>query len=554
MGEISKIPYKYFHNPLIKNDKQDRVMQSIQSDKRFFGSTFQPSLPILFMLTAGLLLFTTSCDTHGQTVHSDTEYGVVNFTTTCSESAQEKFEAGLAHLHHMMYTHARSHFQQAADEDSECAMAYWGIAMTAFQPLWAPSSDEDLKLGKESSAKARAIGTEDRREQHFIDAVNAFFTDPVPSADDRSKDHQARIKNWLEAQKEIHEQNPDDVEAAAFYALSEIAYAMTQFSPHTERDFTREIRSGELMREKLEDYPEHPGLFHYLIHAYDSSELAHLAEDVALQYDQLAPDTPHALHMPSHIFVRLGHWENTAKWNERSAEAALQNPYNGLTSLHYPHALDYVMYAYLQLEDYTRASHTLERILEIEAAQPHFGSAYGIAAPQARYLMEQGLWEEASRLTPNHPAAVEWDNYPAASALFHYARGMGAAKTGNLGQAADESQAIKDAVNRLQESGDIYWSHMTEPLAMAIDAWILFEHGDTGEALSLIERAAAQEESMDKHPISPGETFPVRELHAEMLLLSGNAEGAHTAFQKALERTPNRLNALNGAEESLASM
>ncbi len=512
---------------------------------------YQLPHPILMIFTA-VLLFTLSCDTHGQTTHATSEYGVVNFTTTCSDEAQVRFEKGLAHLHHMMYSHARSHFREAAEADETCAMAHWGVAMTAFQPLWAPSSDEDLKLGKESAAKALSIGSDDARENNFIRAVNAFFADPDPPAADRPGDHEKRVRNWLDAQREIYDENPDDVEAAAFYALSEIAYAMTQFSPHTERDFTRERKAGGLMDQMLDQYPEHPGLFHYLIHAYDSPSLAHLAEEAARKYDQLAPDTPHALHMPSHIFVRLGLWEDTADWNERSAEAALQHPYNGLTSLHYPHALDYVMYAYLQMGEYGQASNTLERILEIEAAQPHFGSAYGIAAPQARYLMEQGLWEDAANLEANQPEAVNWENFPAASALFHYARGIGAARTGDAEQARAESEQIKRAVERLRESGDIYWLNMTEPLAMAIDAWILYEQGDSRAALELIDQAARQEEAMDKHPITPGEIYPVRELQAEMLLLNGQSEEARVAYEKSLERTPNRLNAVRGVEDALA--
>ncbi len=503
-------------------------------------------------ITLLIIIFLISCvDRHEMAEH---QHGVVSFEISCNDTAQQEFELGLAHLHHMMYSQAQPRFTAAAEADPDCAMAHWGIAMTSFQPLWAPTSDDDLVRGKESVQAALEIGAPTEREQAFISNVQSFFADPEPAADNRSADHQKRLRNWMESSRELHESLPENVEAAAFYALSEISYAMTYFSPHIERNFDRELRAGALMEKFLEDYPEHPGLFHYLIHAYDSSHLAHKAEEVARQYDQLAPNTPHALHMPSHIFVRLGHWKDTADWNERSAEAALQNPFNGLTSLHYPHALDYMMAAYLQLEEYEKAAETLERVQAIEAAQPHFASAYGIAAAQARYVMEQHKWEEAASLQPNYPEAVNWDSYLGASALFNYARGIGASRSGNLDQAETERKKISEAVQIMRDEGNVYWAYMTEALGDAVEAWILYEQGETYDALTLISEAADLEESMDKHPISPGEVFPVRELHAEMLYMEGQIEEARAAYKKSLERTPERKNALRGLEEAVAGL
>ena len=483
-------------------------------------------------------------------------HGEVDFPTSCSDEAQESIEAGLGHLHHMMYAQARPHFQEAAQVDDECAMAHWGIAMTAFQPLWAPSSEEDMATGKEAVETALRIGAPTEREQAYIAAVDAYFSDPDPPAKDRPADNQARIKAWKSAQREVHQAYPDDVDAAAFYALGEVAYAMTLFSPDEERDYTREILAGELLEDYFEHHPEHPGLFHYLIHAYDSTELAPRGLEVARQYDQLAPNVPHALHMPSHIFVRLGLWEETIDWNIRSAQAAKDQPLNGAHSMHYPHALDYMMYGYLQLGDEERAQETLEAILEIEQAQHHFAAAYGIAAPQARYHLERHQWEEAAQLQSRNPAAVDWDEFPAADALFHYARGIGAARSGDLEQAQSEADRIDELVQTLREQGDNYWASMTDALSQAVNAWITYERGDTEEALSQIRDAADLEEAMDKHPITPGEVFPVRELHAEMLLLEGLADEAKVAFEHSLERTPNRRNAIAGverADEAVAS-
>ncbi len=477
------------------------------------------------------------------------QHGEVDFPVSCDEEAQEMIELGLAHLHHMMYDQARPHFEAAVQADSECAMAHWGVAMTCFQPLWAPSSDDDMELGKTSVQKALEIGAPTERERGYLGAVEAFFSDPDPPAADRPADFEARVKAWKSAQRQLHEADPDDVDAGAFYALSEVAYAMTQFSPDTERDYSREILAGELLEDYFETHQEHPGLFHYLIHAYDSSELAPRALEVAREYDQLAPDVPHALHMPSHIFVRLGKWEETIDWNVRSAEAALENPFNGMTSLHYPHALDYMMYGYLQIGDEESARQTLEAVRQIEQAQPHFGSAYGIAAPQARYYLEQQRWEEAASLESNHPDAVQWEDYPAAAALFHYARGIGAARSDDLDGADAEVERIEELVHSLDEAGNRYWSSMTDALGQAVAAWVTYARGDVEEALTMMSDAADQEDAMDKHPITPGEVLPVRELYAEMLLLEGRTDEARAALEDSLQRTPNRRNALDGMSQ-----
>ncbi len=486
--------------------------------------------------------------------HEHHEHGKVDFSITGNAEAQRKFEAGLTMLHHMMYEQARAHFKAAAEADPDCAMAHWGIAMASFQPLWHPTDDAGLQRGKAAVETARQIGAPTQRERDYIAAVETFFTDPDPPRADRPSDHEARVKAWKQAQRELHEAYPEDVDAAAFYALAEVCYAMTQFSPDEPRDFTRERRAGALLEGYLDDHPEHPGLFHYIIHAYDSTELAPRAEEVASEYDQLAPEVPHALHMPSHIFVRLGNWEQTAEWNERSAEAALRYPVNGKTSLHYPHALDYMMYAYLQLDRPEQAKRTLEHVEALERVEPSYASAYGMAAARARYYLEQQKWAEAAELEPGVPDALAWENYPGAEALIHYARGLGASRSGDLDAADAEREKIEAAAQALRDEGDAYWAIMTEALAGAVDAWVLYERGRTQEAIDRMAESAELEESMDKHPITPGEILPVRELHAELLLRDGLEAEAIEAFETSLERTPKRRNALAGIERAKASI
>ena len=304
----------------------------------------------------------------------------------------------------------------------------------------------------------------------------------------------------------------------------------------------------------LEEYPEHPGLYHYLLHAYDSSKLAHKAADVAREYDKLAPDAVHAQHMPSHIFVRLGHWEETAEWDESAAAAALREMEDDLhATAHYVHSLDYMMYAYLQMNDKEKARATLERVQEVEEMWAAPFAAYNSAALQARYYLEQQMWEDAAKLEPGKPAFLDWEEFPAAEAIFYYARGLGAARSGDIEQAETERHEIRKRVETLRAADDAYWTYMTEALEKAVEAWILYEQGETEEALSLMSDAADLEDSMDKHPTTPGEVLPVRELYADLLLKEERFAEARKAFEASLERTPNRRNALAGlklAEDS----
>jgi tetratricopeptide (TPR) repeat protein len=476
--------------------------------------------------------------------HDEHRLGHVEFPVSCNEAAQSRIQTGLAQLHHMMYEHARKDFEAAASADPRCAMAQWGMAMTRFQPLWHPTRPGDLEAGREAVERAATLDPATPREAGYVSAVQAFFRDPGPADRDRASDHQARVRAWMEAQRALHEAHPRDPDAAAFYALAEVSYAMTRVSPHESRDYTRERRAGALLERYLARHPQHPGLHHYLIHAYDSPTLAPQAREVAERYDQLAPETTHALHMPSHIFVRLGQWKETASLNERSAEAARQHPVNGMVSLHYPHALDYMMYAYLQMGRDADARRTLERVEAIERAEPAFAAAYGIAAARARYYLERRDWEGAAAMDPARPAALSWQDHPGAQVLVHYARGIGAARSGDLDRADAERRHMETLVTRLRDEGNAYWAYMSEALGQAVEAWTLYERGQAGRGLALMGKAADLEDSMDKHPITPGEALPVRELYGELLLRENRQAEARAAFEASLERTPNRRNAL----------
>jgi len=463
------------------------------------------------------------------------DLGTVDFETSCSSEVASDFERGLALLHHMMYEQAEEVFDTVADDDPSCAMAYWGMAMTQLHPLWAPPSGQDIQKGREAvrEAKAREVPTE--RERAYIDAIAAYFEE----ASERS--HPERLSALENAQGQIHEAYPEDVDAGAFYALSHLATA-----PPDDKDFTHQRRAGALLEKLHEEHPEHPGLFHYTIHAYDNPALAERAVDIARGYDKLAPNVPHALHMPSHIFVRLGIWEEVIDWNRRSAEAALEQPVAGSTSMHHAHALDYLMYAYLQQGQDQSAREVLDEISAVDNYQDHFGAAYSLAAVPARYALERGAWAEAARLSTRIQDAFPWEKYPQYEAITYFARGLGAARSGDLDTARETIDTLDDLHEQTTEAGENYWAVHVDVKRKTIAAWITYADGQHGEAVDLMREAAELEDSVDKHPVTPGAVRPAREMLGDMLVLLERPEDAIEAYQAALEGAPNRFNSLYG--------
>lgn len=473
-----------------------------------------------------------------QTARSQ-EYGEVEFPISCSVDAQEAFDDGLALLHHMMYEQAAEHFEAGIEADPSCAMAQWGIAMTQLRPLWAPPTETEFKRGKHAIEKARSLEGATDRERSHIDALSAYYTTAETTT------HREGVQNWETAQRALHEAFPDDVDAAAFWALSHLATA-----PPDDKTYARQKRAGAVLEELLRDAPRHPGAFHYLIHAYDNPELAEDAIEVARGYDKLAPDVPHALHMPSHVFVRLGMWSDVIDWNRRSAEAALRHSPEDYTSLHHVHALDYMVYAAIQRGQDQKAKEVLQEVLNIEHYQPHPASAYGIAAAQTRAVLERGQWEKASELPLRVHEAYPWDNFPEHEAITHWARGLGAARSGNLDGARTAVQALRDLEQKTVEKGEDYWASLVEVRRMTVSAWIALEEGDEDRALTLMQEAANLEDSVDKHPITPGEALPARELLGDMLLAVNRPKQALDAYRAALAVSPNRFNSLYGAGQA----
>ncbi len=467
---------------------------------------------------------------------ADHDHGVVEFQTTCGPMAQMKFEHGLGMLHHMMYEQAHDIFREATDADPNCAMAYWGIAMTQLNPLWAPPGEQQFEKGWQAIRKAASVGDPSTREHDHIRALKAYYETT------RESGYRQGLKTWEQSLEELFRTYPDDVDAGAFYGLSLLATA-----PPDDDTYSNQRKAGALLEELFDYAPEHPGLFHYIIHAYDNPVLAEKAVDIAHAYDKLAPDVPHALHMPSHIFVRIGSWPETIDWNRRSADAALRQPVGEYTSMHHAHALDYMMYAYLQKGLDDKAAQVLDELLSVDNYQPHFGAAYGVAAGHARYYLERRKWKEAAQLDPRIHSDYPWDDFPQYEAISYWARGMGAARTGDLESALDAVNTLKDLHQQTLDNGEDYWALLVNVQRKTVEAWIAHEEGHSEPALNLMREAADLEDSVDKHPVTPSDVLPARELLGDMLLIHEKPEKAIKAYEKALEISPNRFNSLYGA-------
>jgi len=509
----------------MKGNKWFRIFTSMNLAKTIF--------PILFLIYALSLGVTLG---FAQQHSTESSLGQVNFPISCSAAAQSKFNRGLALLHHMMYAQAEKEFKALSEFEPDCPMAYWGIAMTLFHPLWAQPSEAELRRGWAAVEKAQELKPPTERERSYVAAVAAFYKDW------KTIDHGKRIAAWEAAQEKIYQANPDDIDAGAFYALAHLATA-----PKGDKTFKHQQEAGALLEELQTKASEHPGLFHYIIHAYDNPMLASRAVEMARAYDKLAPDVPHALHMPSHIFVRLGLWADSIDWNVRSAAAAKRHSIGGMTSLHYTHAMDYLMYAYLQRGQDKMAADVLHQINTVENYQDSFASAYGIAAAQARYHLERRQWDDAAALPVRTHSAFPWAKYPWFESITYFARGLGVARSGDTVAAQKFIETLGTFYEHSVNAGQDYWSVQVDVQRKTLAAWLAFSEGKKEQALRIMRQAAVLEDSVDKHPVTPGAVLPARELLGDILVLLDKPNEAIDAYEASLEISPNRFNSLYGA-------
>ncbi len=457
------------------------------------------------------------------------------FAITCGPDAQKVFDQGFFFLHNMDYAKARRAFETAATNHASCAMLHWGVAMTYFQPLWpGQPTAESLKNGtaaveraKASSAKASA------RERDYVAAVAAFYDggDKV--------DHQTRSKSWAAAQKVLAERYPDDVEAQAFSGLARLATM-----DKSDKTYAASRGVAEEMEKLLVKKPDHPGLMHYLLHAYDNPAYANQAVEVARKYEAVTPDGAHALHMPSHIHVRLGNWKEVVDWNIKSAAAALKNPAGDRISRDFLHALDYMTYGYLQMGDDEQAKQMVGKIDPATKYELSSGpAAYGLAATPARYAIERRAWAEAAALVPRK-VDYNWDQYPWAEAVIHAARGLGAARTKDL-KSAEKSLVELDRLKPLVDAP--WWQKRVQIERDVVAAWIAHGRRDYKKAEELFRRAGQLETAAGKDSVEPGHVISANEELGDFLLDRKRPADALQVFKTVLDESPRRFHSVSSA-------
>jgi len=463
--------------------------------------------------------------------------GTVNFATSCSPAVKDDFNLAVAELHSFWFPEARALFQGVAKKDPNCAMAYWGVALTFWgNPFAGQRSPQVIANGKAAIEKAQATGTPTPREKGYLDAVAGLFS----SADVTTQ--RARVVAYEGATELVASQNRQDVEARIFWAL-----AIAQTALPTDKTFAQNLKAAEILEPLYKKMPNHPGLAHYIIHAYDVPALAAKALPAARAYADIAPSVPHALHMPSHTFTRVGEWQESVATNIRSAAEAEKSGGGLGEGLH---ARDYMTYAYLQMGMDTQAKAVVEHaqaVGEKAAAAPGAADAGGantfaLAAIPARYALERGQWADAMLLKP-WPAA----NTPYTEAITHFARAMGAARSGKPGEAAADLARLGALHQREIEMKDAYWAEQVRIQKSVAEAWVMFAEGKKDEALKVLAAAADAEDFTDKAAVTPGPLAPARELHGFMLLEAGRSREALAAFEAVTKKEPNRFLALYGA-------
>lgn len=452
--------------------------------------------------------------------------------TTCTSVADAAVDEGLNLLHNMMYIQAESAFNRAADADATCAMAQWGIAMANFHPLWPGSpSEAETTRGIAAAQKLAEIPTGNQLEQAFADAVAAFYSAELDG-------YRARITAWAAAQDNAYQQNPDNIDAAAFAALARLATA-----PRGPGGIEVKAAVGDLLDSLHKDAPLHPGVIHYAIHAYDNPRLKNRGVPYAEIYATAAPEAAHALHMPAHIFTRTGDWAASIDLNRRSAEAALAVS-GDIIQTHYVHAIDYMVYGHLQLGQPEIAARLVADMLAMDNHQASFGGAYALAASPVRLLLEQEMWAEAAALSPDMHSAIPWEKFPQTVAMRWFAKGLGAARINDVMTARSAIRELTTLHYMMQERGQNYWAKLTESQILSIEAWVELAEGNTDLAVRHQTSAADLEDAIGKSPVTPGHVLPARELLGDILVQVGRPDEAADAYRATLAHSPNRARSL----------
>ncbi|NCD71239.1 hypothetical protein GSY63_17865 [Mucilaginibacter sp. R11] len=466
-------------------------------------------------------------------------FGSVDFEISGEGKIKEDFNLAVALLHSFEYDEAEKAFAKIIDENPDCAMAYWGVAMCNYHPLWTPPTGFELEKGARAAAIARSITQKSIRETEYIDAISSFYTDWD------KVDHHTRSVNFEHGMEKVHRDNPGDKEAAIFYAL-----ALDAAADPTDKTFRNQKKAASILFALYPGEPNHPGVAHYIIHTYDYPGLATLALPMARRYASIAPSSAHALHMPSHIFTRLGLWDESINSNLASISSAqCYAPAAGIKG-HWDeelHGMDYLVYAYLQKGENKLAKAQWDYLNNITDVYPvNFKVAYAFAAIPSRYVLENKLWAEAAKLELK-PKKIPWRNFPWQAAIVHFTRLMGNVHLNNLDSAKVELAKLNVLCDTLVKQKDTYKANQVKIQITASEAWIAFYKRNNDEALRLMNLAANMEDQTEKHPVTPCEVIPARELLGDMLLQMNKPEQALQAYEADLKTHPNRLNGTKGA-------
>src|SRR5262245_40413077 len=480
--------------------------------------------------------------------------GKVTFPITCRPDAQSDFARGVALLHSFFYEEARRVFTSIAERDPKCAMAQWGIAMTWWHPIWTPPTPDEMRAGKTAIEKAMAMNAGTDRERGFITALNTYYNTadsssagPVGQSCHGPVGPRDRVVAYEKAMRQLRDKYPDDFEVQSFYAFAVLSVG---YATPNDTSLSKQLEAAAILEKLWKQNPKHPGVVHYLIHSYDYPQLAQRGLAAAQAYDSIAPWVPHALHMPSHIFTRLGMWDESIEANRASAEASRAYAamrHRDAAEAEELHALDYMAYSYLQEARDAEAKKILDLAAKVRKTNPdlEFSAAYALAAIPTRYAFERNDWAAAANLPiPNVP---HWSSFPFMEALIEYGHALGRAHTGDLDgarKAIARMQQLRDATK--DPKFDYFKNHLDLQM-QAASAWVAASEGKKSEAIEMLRRAADAEDILGKHPVSPGAFVPVREQLGSLLLEVGQSKEAQREFEAALKIYPGRFRGLYGA-------
>lgn len=482
-------------------------------------------------LLAGVLAVAATANAHDDDAaksRAPLKLGKVSFPTTCNRSVQPTFERGVALLHSFWFEEAEKAFRDVLAHNPSCAIANWGIAALRIGNTFVGGArPPDAQVATEAIERGRAIGAKSERERAYIEAIAAYWNQF------RDRSHAERMKSIAESFGALAVKFPKDDEAQIFHAIY-----LTATQLPTDKTFGPTLQAAAILERQLARHPEHPGVAHYLIHSYDYPPIAEKGLSAARRYAKIAPSAPHALHMPSHIFTRVGAWKESAETNRRSADTSLkeQAPNDQL------HALDYYVYANLQMARDKDAMAGIEEARAVTKLDAGVRTAwYALAAMPARYAVERNAWKEAAALN------VQQTQFSYATAMSLYAKALGAARTEDVAGAEALAGQLGDIEQQLRTAKDAYWSTEVQVQKLGAQAWAAYAGGKKDQALALMRQSADLEDTSEKSAVSPGRLVPARELLGDMLMENGNATEALAEYERAQVRDPNRLRALYGA-------